>query len=207
MNMMRDMNKAKYSESLKSFAMTLNFYSPKAYNFVRKEFNNLLSNWFSKYNGRPGFTMESIEKMSTHSYFWCLIIDEIHLKKELVYKNKKVYGYSNMGEGEDCDNTPLARTALFILATSINGPIKLPIGYFLIDKMNSKQLAEIINNCLCQCMTKGVGIKAITFDGLGTNISMCKKLGANFKLDDFRPYFMNQFTDEKIHIFLDPSQF
>jgi len=33
----------KYSVQLRSFALTLNFYSPKAYNYVRKVFKNIIN--------------------------------------------------------------------------------------------------------------------------------------------------------------------
>lgn len=54
---------------VKKFALTLNYYSPCGYNYVRKEFkNNLphprtLSNWYSKIDGEPGFTIESFEAL------------------------------------------------------------------------------------------------------------------------------------------------
>ncbi|XP_039309077.1 uncharacterized protein LOC105204459 [Solenopsis invicta] len=56
--------KKKYSEELRKFALTLNFYSSKAYEYVRKTFKNLLPErstirkWYSVINGRPGFTDE-----------------------------------------------------------------------------------------------------------------------------------------------------
>lgn len=34
-----NVNRSKYPPELRSFAITLHFYSPKAYNFVRKKFN------------------------------------------------------------------------------------------------------------------------------------------------------------------------
>ena len=52
----------KYSENFKSFALTLHFYSRKAYNFLRKSFNlalphpNKITSWYSKIPANPGFT-------------------------------------------------------------------------------------------------------------------------------------------------------
>jgi len=61
--------KQKYSPELRAFALTLNFYSVKAYNYVRKSFCNLLPEpstirkWYSVLNGRPGFTAEAFEAL------------------------------------------------------------------------------------------------------------------------------------------------
>ena len=52
----------KYSPDLKSFALTLQFYSAKAYDFVRKTFNLALPHrvqirkWYTKVLAKPGFT-------------------------------------------------------------------------------------------------------------------------------------------------------
>ena len=56
-----------YSANIKAFALTLHFYSPKAYNFVRQSFVNALPHvstlrrWSSAVNGKPGFTEVSFE--------------------------------------------------------------------------------------------------------------------------------------------------
>ena len=55
----------KYSPLLKSFVITLQFYSTKAYNFVRKTFSLALPHhrqirkWYSKVPADPGFTEPS----------------------------------------------------------------------------------------------------------------------------------------------------
>ena len=60
----------KYSPELRSFALTLQFYSSKAYEFVRKTFNLSLPHqrqmrrWYSKIPAEPGFTQPSFEALS-----------------------------------------------------------------------------------------------------------------------------------------------
>lgn len=52
----------KYLPELRAFALTLHYYSPRAYNYVRAKFNNALPNqrtlreWYKAVNGDPGFT-------------------------------------------------------------------------------------------------------------------------------------------------------
>ena len=51
-----------YSPELRSFALTLHFYSPHAYRYIRKAFNTCLPHprtverWYSSIDGQPGFT-------------------------------------------------------------------------------------------------------------------------------------------------------
>lgn len=57
----------KYSPELRSFALTLHYISPRAYTFVRNNFNTCLphprtlSRWYQCLNGQPGFTKESLD--------------------------------------------------------------------------------------------------------------------------------------------------
>ena len=57
--------RASYPEELKAFALTLSFYSMKAYNYVRETFQlalphpSTIRQWYRGVNGRPGFTAES----------------------------------------------------------------------------------------------------------------------------------------------------
>lgn len=56
-----------YNDTLRSFAMTLHFYSAKAYEFVRRSFCKCLPHpstirtWHTSVDGRPGFTAEAFE--------------------------------------------------------------------------------------------------------------------------------------------------
>jgi len=60
-------SKQSYSDDLRSFALTLHFYSAKAYDFIRKTFASALPHpstlrsWCSAVDGRPGFTREAFE--------------------------------------------------------------------------------------------------------------------------------------------------
>jgi len=59
--------KEAYSGVLRSFAMTLHFYSAKAYNFIRGSFRQTLPHpstlraWCTSVEGKPGFTQEAFE--------------------------------------------------------------------------------------------------------------------------------------------------
>lgn len=82
-----------YSDELRKFAVTLQFYSTKAYNFVRKQFCNILphrtlTKWYKSINGDPGFTSESFNtlKLKTQENPIVLanvVVDEMSLKIKL----------------------------------------------------------------------------------------------------------------------------
>lgn len=127
--------KKKYSEELRKFALTLNFYSSKAYEYVRKTFKNLLPErstirkWYSVINGRPGFTDEVFHalkckvKQSKVPILCNLVIDEIAIRESVDYDGKRYYGHVDFGiNGEiDCDDPPRARHALVFMLVAING--------------------------------------------------------------------------------------
>jgi uncharacterized protein YoxC len=112
----------KYSAELRSFAITLQFYSAKAYNYIRKKFNNLLPcpsvirKWFSVVNGHPGFTKEAFQaiqnrtKMST--VLVNIVIDEMAIRQQILYCQSRYYGYADFGvAGVDRTNDKLATSA------------------------------------------------------------------------------------------------
>lgn len=84
---------AKYWPAIPSFALTLQFYSSKAYAYVRKMFNNLLPHpatlrkWYTVVNGNPGFTSEAFQAIELHvkdskqPVAWNITIDEMAIRR------------------------------------------------------------------------------------------------------------------------------
>lgn len=65
-------NKSKlYTDAVRSFALTLHFYSPRAYNFVREKFRkhlpdpNSIRSWYSNStgNGEPGLCLQALSTL------------------------------------------------------------------------------------------------------------------------------------------------
>lgn len=88
---------------------------------------------------------------------------------------------------------------------SINSHWKIPIAYFLINGLNSKEKANLVNLVLSFIYDTGVCVKSLTFDGAAINISMANCLGANLKMPNIKTYFNHPETKQKVHIFLDPA--
>jgi len=140
-------SKKKYSPELRSFALTLNFYSSKVYNYVRKKFRNLFpessTKWYSVLNGRPGFTNEVLHalKCKVHkmedSIFCNLIIDEIGIREQIEYDGNRYYEYVDLGVNSNTtnvNNPPPARNAFGFMLVALNSHWKVPLGYFLMEK-------------------------------------------------------------------------
>lgn len=72
LNIQQGKKTAKYSEELRQFATTLHFYSPKAYDYVRDNFQKALPHshtirsWYSSVSADPGFTVASFTALKSH---------------------------------------------------------------------------------------------------------------------------------------------
>ena len=136
----------KYSPELKSFALTLQFYSSKAYEFVRKTFNLALPHqvqvrkWYAKVPAEPGFTecafnalalkVQEAEKKG-QKVICSLMLDEMAIHKHVSWDGTKFQGYVDLGNGVDEDDSaPVAKDALILMAVSVNGSWEVSWGYF-----------------------------------------------------------------------------
>ena len=92
---------AKYSPELRTFAITLNFYSPKAYKYVRSNFSNCLPHpkqlqkWYQSVSGAPGFSKDALSVMGQMAQDSaiprCLLIDEMAIRQHVQYQAGKLY--------------------------------------------------------------------------------------------------------------------
>ena len=133
--------RVRYIPQLRSFALMLQFYSMKAYQFVRETFNYALSHptqirrWYSRIQVDPGFTEAAFKalkvKASQQSQLICaLMMDEMAIKKAVMWDGNIYRGYIEMGSDEtDMDHsTPLAKDALVFMVVGINSFWKIPIA-------------------------------------------------------------------------------
>lgn len=214
--MLKGPSRQKYNPSLRSFALTLAFYSPKAYNFVRTTFNRSLphlgtiSRWYQSVDSSPGFTQEALnalilrQKSSPIPILCNLVMDEMSIRKQVEWTGSKFTGYVDLGTRIDSDSLPEAREALVFMLVSMNFSWKIPVGYFLIDGLSAREKAELVKKCLEFVHESGVIVTSLTFDGAAANISMCSHLGANFNNPlNLQTKFNHPITKEPIFIFFD----
>lgn len=207
----------KYDETLHSFALILHFYSPRAYEYVRSKFNSYLphvktiSKWYGNIEGKPSINLEALtcikQRVNTTGYalLGALIFDEMAIRQHVEYDGTKFSGYIDMGDNIACNDNILASEALVFMIVCINGAWKIPIAYFLINKINAEQKSNLALQCISAVHNAGMRVVSVTCDGMNTNLSTLKHLGCNFNdITSLQTWFPHPDTQEKIFVFLDP---
>jgi len=128
-------NQRDYDESIRKFALTLHFYSAKAYKFVREQFNkalpheNTLYKWCCKLNGNPGFTEESFNyiretivknKEQGKELVFSLSMDEMKLHRHLYFNGNEIVGGVYLGLGSEENGQEEATDVLVFMLTCVN---------------------------------------------------------------------------------------
>lgn len=174
----------KYSLELRKFAVTLNFYSPKAYQFVRREFNFILPcphtliKWYTHVNAEPGFTKKALNTLvlackNTPTPIYCaLMMDEISIRKHLDFNNNKYFGFVDFGSEIQSDSVDQATECLVFMVVAINLSWKLPVGYFLCNHLNSDQKTNLVRRRINILSDTGVTIVSLTFDGCAVHLDI-----------------------------------
>lgn len=201
--------------------MTLNFYSNRAYEYVRQKFGkhlpsqSTLRNWYRSIDGYPGVLTESLDvikgrceaaKKSNKTIFLALMLDEMSIKSQVIWNEqlKNFVGYVDYGTGCDNDNTEKATEALVFLVNAVNDKWKAPIAYYLANKLSAQDKANITNELLIQLHSTGAEVISLTFDGAPSNKSMANILGANLRnAENLKTYFLHPCTKEKVFVLLD----
>lgn len=197
-------SRREYSKEIKTFAHTLHFYSPKAYNYVREVFRCALPHqetvrgWYLKVDGTPGFTQQALSaiKMKANSYkqngkelYVTLMMDEMSIMKKTELVGGRLIGQVDMGidYSNDCETD--AVEALVIMAVGMTEYWKIPIAYFLINGISASLKTEIITMAIEKLAEVGAKVISLTCDGLFSNQTMLKQLGAVLSVDEPKPWF------------------
>ena len=134
----------RYSPEMKSLAISLFHASGKAYRLLSKLFilptRSSLRNYIGKLPTEAGISQatintlkQKISQMSDMEKLCSLCMDEISLKTHLFYSipKDKIVGVEDFGGGYRTNK--VATSALVLLARSISGKWKQPIGYVLVN--------------------------------------------------------------------------
>lgn len=207
----------RYNASLKAFALTLAFYSPRAYNYVRETFNKslphlgTLSSWYKSVNGTPGFSNEALNaikiKQNKMPYpLLCnLVMDEMCIRRQIEWTGKKFTGYVDIGTNVEGDVLPEAKEVLVFMLVCLNGSWKVPLGYFLLNGLSANEKASLVKQCLRFVHETGVEVTSFTFDGAPVNFTMAGRLGASITDPlNLKTSFKHPETNSDVYIYLDP---
>lgn len=214
-------NSQSYSETIRSFSITLHFYSPRAYKFVREKFNKHLPSettirkWHSNCTsgGEPGLSEEGLKALATLADKFkaegkhlvvSISFDEMSIRRLVQWSDakRKFSGHITYGRIEN-NKISVARNALVFLVTAINADFSLPIAHHFVISLNAAEKACLIEHIMIKITSLGVRLANITFDGLQANLSACQALGASFDLLNMKPFILNPVDSNKVYIIFD----
>lgn len=206
---------SKYPSGARKFALTLHFYSPATYKYVRKMFNTCLPHphtlyeWYRNVDAEPGFCAETLNRMeakakeSSKKIMCALIAVEMAIRRQKIWTGKRYEGLVDMGLGSD-DSNQMASQAYVFMLVAINDSWKLPLAYFFIDSLKADMKANLIKIALEKCEKIGIQIRSVTFDGCKTNIATMKKLGCEIdNAENLITNFKHPCADYNVVVFLD----
>lgn len=208
-----------YGEDVRAFALTLHFYSPRAYNYVREKFDKHLPHagtirkWYSTAGttSEPGICRESLcsleklakEHSANGSQLICsLIFDEMSIRKHLQWSDSRHISY---GFRPDNAAVPVATNVIVFMVNGVNVEFNFPIAYYFVTSLTADEKIALLKDIVAEIRNCGVRVLNITFDGLNSNSTMCETLGATFKLNDWKPFFKLPGDNNNIYIIFDPS--
>lgn len=173
-----------------------------------------LRKWYGSVDGTPGFTTEALKALKIRvniatekkcKLVGALMIDEMMIREQIELRNGRETGRINYGTGfESGDNLSAAKEALVFLFVALNERWKLPIGYFLIHRLNAESKANLIITALKIVHDTGAEVVSVTCDGAANNIAAMNILGANLKWPDLKVSFEHPITKNPVNVIMDP---
>ena len=180
----------RHNEDAKRFALTLNFYSARAYDFVRKVLTlpdpRSLCAWTSSVECEPGFFDDVFEHLGKSvakdplNADATLVVDAMGIQQSQGWNKfkDKIDGLTNYGEGVVLDDPDeVASDALVFLLVGMRQHWKYPTGYALSNKIKANHLFCLISKCLDLSVEQNILVRVVTMDGTSTNFSAMKMFG------------------------------
>ena len=194
-NMDRSRNGVRYTPDVKKFALTLHFYSPRAYDYVRQSFclpdPRSIRVWTSTVRCEPGFFKDVFEHLKNlveqdqiRNEDVALIFDGMAIKQGVVNNPSKgcMECFVDLGEGiigcaDDGDEDTIATEGLIFMLSALRSFWKFAIGYVLINKIDAITQKCLVERGLELAKEVGLRVRTLTCDGTKTNLSTMKKFG------------------------------
>lgn len=212
----------KYPEKVRKFSLNMNYYSPRAYEYLRHFFNNNLPEestirkWYanSDLHSEPGITLASLKFLKGKvdemnkigsELVVALCLDEIAIRQQVIWSpvKNRMLGYVTYGI-KDPDNPQIAKEAIVFVVSGLNMKFRIPVAYQFVNSLDALGKAELLKSVMAHLFETGVKVASITFDGHATNKKMCEILGANLDIfsESFQPYILID-GKHKVFIFYD----
>ena len=169
--------------------MSLHFYRPKAYQFVRQSLHlpcpATIRSWAAAIDCEPGFLTNVINQLTNtldeNQKDCALLLDEMSIKKEVLWdkKNKKFAGNTDYGSILVEEQDSIATNALVFMAVGLKEPWFHPVAYFLVHRVTGKMQAQLIKEAINLLTEAGLDVQAVVFDGCAKNLTTARCLGCN----------------------------
>ena len=190
-------NGCQYDDEVKKFSLTLNYYSPRAYRFLRSVFKlphpRTLKTWASSVDAAAGHLLHVYKKLSErveqdpYAADCSLIVDGMHLSEDTSYDQvhdcfSGYVDYGNRINLEGLEET-LAREAICFLLNGLCKHFKVPVAYFFVSRITSEIQARLIQMALLHADEFGLKVHTVTLDGAKLNPASLSLLGMSWKSD------------------------
>jgi hypothetical protein len=197
----------RFSETVKAFALTAYYYSPRAYNFLRSVFClpsvSSLRDYNSSVDSSPGFCstvfdyLKNSIALKPRENECCLLLDAMSIRKDSSWdiNTGRFVGHVDYGGSIEC-NDRLASEVLVFMAVGLSGRWKLPCAFFFSDHMNSDHQTNFVLDCVRRLHTNGITVRAITCDGTEVNLKMFKNFGVTVD----KPFFVHP-CDSSVNVY------
>ena len=191
----------RYSFETKQFVMTLHYYSPKAYDFVRRALNlphpSSIQTWAASVDCEPGYLTNVItavgQEAQTKSWMRdvVLLVDAMALHKMTIYDKAKnsFVGMVDYGTAITESETNEAAEALVFMIIGLTGIWKHPVAYVLQDKCTANVQSQMIKDCIGLLSEQGLQVHGPVFDGTFTNQQTAVKLGCKMNVSNPQLWF------------------
>lgn len=146
------------SPAIRSFSITLQSYSSRAYEYVRQKFHGnfphrkTIAKWHANVNfgQRSGITKDSLIRLrekasqmrdSGKSLLASLCFDEIAIRKHIQWRDadKRFLGFIDVGKRDQNGFWPIANHALVFLLTGVNEEFSIPVAYYFITALDAHE--------------------------------------------------------------------
>lgn len=202
-----DVDECECSDDAKSFALTLYYHAPEAYDYLRTQYNTclpplpILWTWYVHPGGLPGFSQESLQaienkvKNSQDKIYCALTFKSLkdYSAGDTYVDGKGYFGFEDFGSKIETDCQNKATDALFFMATAVNGTWSLPVGYFLLRNTH-KKLASVIKIAIYLLEKSGVEVVALSYDNWC--VRAVEALGCELKQEDLKTTFKSESNRE-----------
>ena len=187
-NLSTDKRGRRYADVVKAFALTVFYYSPRAYTFLRSVFClptvSSLRDYNSSVDASPGFSsvvLKYLNQTVASKPFdneCCLVIDAMSIHKDTSWDRNSDKFVGNVDYGgfmKESDKT--ASEALVFMAVGLSSRWKIPVAYFFTDHAAADVQTNLVMDCVKRLYESGVIVRAVTCDGCEVNLRMFKNFG------------------------------